>query len=273
MRNVLIGITLALMLSTASADQIRVHSHRGETDFAPENTVESIKLAFDMGSLMIETDFWLTKDGQMVCMHGPYELNDVWGIKKSPENLTPEEIKNARLAKPEKYDKKYSDCRIPLIDDVFAIMPKDKRFELEVKGYGESFADKVEAARKKAGLDYWNIMVTSFEPSVIKDFKSKYPKYETALIVWLNPQKQSAEDIVALAKDAGASEVSIGNYRKIDRAFVKKILDAGIKVNVWQVENLDDLVYAAIIGALRVCSNHAYRLREDFKILKELDFK
>lgn len=157
---------------------------------------------------MIETDFWLTKDGQMVCMHGPYELNDVWGIKKSPENLTPEEIKNARLAKPEKYDKKYSDCRIPLIDDVFAIMPKDKRFELEVKGYGESFADKVEAARKKAGLDYWNIMVTSFEPSVIKDFKSKYPKYETALIVWLNPQKQSAEDIVALAKDAGASEES-----------------------------------------------------------------
>ena len=78
---------------------------------------------------------------------------------------------------------------------------------------------------------------------------------------------------VALAKDAGASEVSIGNYRKIDRAFVKKILDAGIKVNVWQVENLDDLVYAAKIGALRVCSNHAYRLREDFKILKELDFK
>ena len=272
-KTIFVMAVCAAAFSAVAGGKIRVHSHRGETDFAPQNTAEAIKLAYDMGSLMIETDFWQTKDGSIVCVHARHELKNLWGIDKDPRDLTAEEIKSARLAHPERFDKKYADCRLPMLDDILAVIPKDKKFELEVKWYGKGFADKVDAARKKAGLKRENILITSFSADVVKDFKSKYPDYETMLILSYNPEKHSPESIISTAKRAGVSQVALGNYRKIDREFVRKIQDAGFKVGVWQVQNLDDLAYAAKIGANRVCSDHAYRLRSDFKRLKTLDFK
>ena len=155
-----------------------------------------------------------------------------------------------KQARPEKFDKRYANCKIPTIDDIFAVIPKDKSFELEIKTYGDGFADKVEAARKKAGLGYKNILITSFAPAVIKDFKEKYPQYETLLIVSC-PQKGklAAKEIIKKAKYAKASQVAIGNYKKLDRAYIKEIQDAGFKVGLWQVENLNDLAIAAKLGA------------------------
>lgn len=270
---------MALVSACNSADvceqhTIYMHAHRGEPYLAPQNTAESIKLAFELGARMIETDFSITKNGTMFCMHGPRELKNLWGIEKPIDDITEADIKSSRLIRPQDFDAKYANCKIPTIDEVFASIPKDKYMELEIKKYGESFADKVEAARKKAGLDYNNIIVTSFNPEWIKDFKSKYPQYETLyILVYPFKGERSAEDVIQKAKEAGASQVAIGNYRKIDRAYVKKIQDAGLKVGIWQVQNLDDLAYAAKIGVNRVCSDYASRLRGQYRAVKSLNFE
>ena len=279
-----ITIIAALMLAFASAQagqKIRMHSHRGESDFAPQNTVEAIKIAYEKGALMIETDFTLTQYGQMVCVHGRNELKRYWNIDKNPAELTPQDIANAkntlkgRTDSEPHYDKKYANVKLPLIDDIFAAIPKDKRFELEIKGYGEDFADKVEAARQKAGLKPWNILVTGFNKEAIKDFKKKYPEYETLFIVSMGDKRHNwtLEKIIAAAKDAKASQVAIGNYRKVDKSFIDALKKAGFKTGVWQVETLEDLAYAAALGVDRVCSNHAYALRQKYKLIKQLDFK
>ena len=266
--------TFAFAAAAAAAQTIYIHAHRGEPHLAPQNTPESIALAFKLGARMIETDFHLTKDGTLVCMHMRKELRDIWGIDKEPKDLSIDEIRASRLAHPEKFDAKYANCKIPTIDEIFAVIPKDKSFELEIKTYGEGFADKVEAARKKAGLGYENILITSFSPDVIKDFKAKYPQYETLLILSISKKgKPSAEEIVKKAKYAGASQVAIGNYKKLDRAFIKTIQDAGFKVGLWQVENLNDLAIAAKLGADRVCSNYCAKLRSEYKRIKELNME
>ncbi len=260
--------------SAFAAQTIYIHAHRGEPHLAPQNTPESIALAFDLGARMIETDFHITKDGTMVCMHGRPELKRLWGIDKEPKDLTIGEIRESRLAQPEKFDKRYANCKIPTIDDIFAVIPKDKSFELEIKTYGDGFADKVEAARKKAGLGYKNILITSFSPAVIKDFKEKYPQYETLLIVSCPKKgKLPAKELIKKAKDAGASQVAIGNYKKLDRTYIKEIQDAGLMVGLWQVENLNDLAIAAKLGADRVCSNYCAKLRADYKRIKELNME
>ena len=278
----LLVVSLVASCSQQAQEQkIRIHSHRGETDFAPQNTVESIKLAFDMGAEMIETDFTLTKDGQMVCIHGKNELKRYWNIDKNPQDLTANDIKNAkntlkkRWGSKDFYDKKYANVKLPTIDEVFAVIPKDKRFELEIKGYGKDFADKVEQARIKAGLGYWNIMITSFNADAIKDFKQKYPKYETLFILHMSDKKNNwtLEKIIATAKDAKADQIAIGGYRMIDKNFISAIKKAGFKVGVWQVQNLDDLAFATKLGVDRVCSDHAYELRQNYKLIKKLNFK
>ena len=280
MKKIIITLSLlcAILITSGcnekSSDvKISAVSHRGERDFAPQNTVGGVKLAFELGAELTEVDFYLTKEGQMVCVHCKPTLKETWGIDKNPSDITLEDVKNSKLANPKKYDAKFANEKLPLIDDIFAVIPKDKRFELEIKGaYNDKFADKVEQARIKAGLDYDNIIITCFEIKNLKDFKARYPKYKTQYNTgyWRN---KNADELIAQAKDAGISEIAFGDYRKIDRAFVKKLQDAGFNVSVWQVQNLEDLAYATKLGANRVCSDHAYKLRQNYKLIKSLDFK
>ena len=218
---------LGLLTASLSFGDIAVHAHRGEKSLAPENTVEAIKLAYDLGSLMIETDVNLTKEGHLVVMHGKRELKKYWGIDKEVADLTLEDLKNSKLACPQEFDPKYANVKIPTFDEILKVIPKDKRFELEIKTYGDAFADKAVAAIKKAGLTEKNVLVTSSSPEIIKDFKKKYPQFKTMFICNLHKKtgklNKSAEEIIKMAKFGGASEIAIGGYRNMDRAFVKKI--------------------------------------------------
>lgn len=73
----------------------------------------------------------------MACVHGPAELKEIWGL--------------------------------PAIDGIFAAIPRDKKFELEIKGCGEDFAGKVDAARERAALKRENIIVAGFDSSAVED--------------------------------------------------------------------------------------------------------
>lgn len=44
-------------------------AHRGACDLAPENTLESFALALEHGADLLETDLWLSGDGELVCHH------------------------------------------------------------------------------------------------------------------------------------------------------------------------------------------------------------
>ncbi|HSJ02151.1 MAG: glycerophosphodiester phosphodiesterase family protein, partial [Verrucomicrobium sp.] len=43
--------------------------HRGASHDAPENSLSSMKLAWDQGADGAELDLWLSKDGKLVVMH------------------------------------------------------------------------------------------------------------------------------------------------------------------------------------------------------------
>ena len=44
-------------------------AHRGARAHAPENTVEAFQLAIRLGANGLETDAWITKDGEVVLDH------------------------------------------------------------------------------------------------------------------------------------------------------------------------------------------------------------
>lgn len=51
------------------AHSFAIVGHRGAMGLAPENTLESFELAFDLGATMVELDVHLTRDGQLVVHH------------------------------------------------------------------------------------------------------------------------------------------------------------------------------------------------------------
>ena len=50
-------------------DNIWVAAHRGWCSKYPENTIEAIRAAVELGVDQIETDIRVTKDGELVLMH------------------------------------------------------------------------------------------------------------------------------------------------------------------------------------------------------------
>ena len=56
---------------TQSKDNIWVAAHRGWCSKYPENTMEAIKAAVEVGVDQIETDVRVTKDGELVLFHDP----------------------------------------------------------------------------------------------------------------------------------------------------------------------------------------------------------
>ena len=54
-------------------------SHRGESDDAPENTMQAYQLAMDRESDGIELDIHLSADGRVVCVHDA-DLKRVAGV-------------------------------------------------------------------------------------------------------------------------------------------------------------------------------------------------
>ena len=46
-------------------------AHRGARLIEPENTIPAFRAALEMGATGIETDVWLSADGEVVCAHDP----------------------------------------------------------------------------------------------------------------------------------------------------------------------------------------------------------
>lgn len=257
---------VVLPLFAFAGSGICVFAHRGENTLAPQNTAEAVKLAYDLGSGVVEADFWQTADGHVVCVHAGGELGKYWGIDKSPEKLTLPEIKSARLKPEYTFGGKYANCKLPLIDDIFAVIPEHGRLQLEFKMYSDSLADKIEAARIRAGLGYKNIIISSFDKSALARFKAKYPQYRTMLIMSYK-KGMSAEEIVEASRTANADAVTLGNYRALTADCAGKIRRAGLELGVWLVNSPSDLAYARSIGADFAASDCAAAVIRNFVLL------
>jgi hypothetical protein len=80
------GCLLALiMMGVMSVDARNTRklnvAHRGASAYAPEHTLAAYKLALAQGADFVEPDLAVTKDGQLICLHG---TDGLCGVAKLP---------------------------------------------------------------------------------------------------------------------------------------------------------------------------------------------
>src|SRR5438477_8776377 len=71
-------------LKLLATERPLVIGHRGYSQFAPENTLPSFKLAKAAGADLVELDYWHSKDGQLMVIHDgeldrTTDANQRWG--------------------------------------------------------------------------------------------------------------------------------------------------------------------------------------------------
>ena len=248
-----VGSAVVVTLATAATMPCKMRNiaHRGMWDReVPQNTVEAIKRAYESGATWVETDFHHTKAGQMVCIHAEKELESYTGCKKKVADLTPEDVASLNLGKRDGLSAVY---RIPLLDQILAVVPSNGVLQAEIKGYSPQYADIFDAAVKAAGLTEKNIVVSSFIYDALKDFKARYPKYRTVWLVAIPSKKPFAvETWIARCRDAGFEVFCPGcrtTLGKMTRADADAVRAAGLEFRVYGVNSREDLVQAKALGA------------------------
>ena len=232
-------------------------AHRGIWDrTVPQNTVEAIRRAYENGARWVETDFHHTKAGQMVCMHAEGELKRYTGCTKRVADLTPDDLATLDLGSADKLDRPY---RIPLLDEVLAVVPKDGVLQAEIKGYSPQYADIFDEAVRKAGLTETNIVVSSFQYDALKDFKARYPKYRAVWLAGLPRDKPfNAAEWIARCKAANVEVFCPGcdtTKNVMTLADADAVRAAGLEFRVYGVNSPADMRQAAYLGATGFTSN------------------
>lgn len=109
-----------------------VFAHRGDLAHAPENTLPSFTQALQKGADGVELDAKLTSDGQVVVIHDPTVDRTTDGTGRVA-SLSMDEIRS--LDAGAWFDKKFNSTRVPLLEEVFEAVGKDKLINVELTNY------------------------------------------------------------------------------------------------------------------------------------------
>lgn len=146
--------------------------HRGVSYLAPENTLASYALAWELGVRAAECDIMLTSDDQIIVFHdkkGKRLTGHDFMVKES----TYDEIKNYPIILKESNLEKYSGQTIPLLSDLLQTIPDGHTLVIEIKT-GKEILPHLE----KLIQEYWktgNICFIAFDFETILATKEIYP--------------------------------------------------------------------------------------------------
>lgn len=198
----------------------KVIAHRGAWKHtgAPQNSMESVRKAWEMGCAGVEFDIRLTKDGIPILNHDP-------GYKgMNIDQYTYEELKAVPLPNGE---------YLPLLEDIIkaGIQQKTTRLVFEIKALSTKeksleLTDKVLELVKKYKAEPWAVYI-SFDLDVCKRIKEIDPNAEVQYLSSL----ASPEELKAMGLHA---DYNYSFYQKNPK-WIKQAKAAGIIVNAWTV--------------------------------------
>ncbi|HYQ57495.1 MAG TPA: glycerophosphodiester phosphodiesterase family protein, partial [Draconibacterium sp.] len=130
-------IVLIFILTTIhTIAQNRFIAHRGASFLAPENTVASAKLAWELGADAVEVDVHLSKDNRVMVIHDKDTKRTCSGktnltIAKTPSIL----LRDLDAGSPK--GEEFKGEKIPYLSEIIETIPEGKTLVVEIKAGGD----------------------------------------------------------------------------------------------------------------------------------------
>ncbi len=210
-----------------------IMAHRGYSAEAPENTLEAMHAAMDIGIKAVEFDVQMTKDGVIVLLHDD-SLTRTTGLKKKIWEVTYAEIQGLDASvcfRKETRNTRYPATRIPTLDEVLKTINGQMYCNIEIKrtGHDEGIEKKVvDIIRDNDYIE--NCDVTSQDYKTCLAVKEANPDVKTAYTTVIglgHIEDLEAADIISIQE-------SFATFREVQR-----LHGAGKKIFVWTVNDPD----------------------------------
>lgn len=156
-------------------------AHRGDLAHAPENTLPSFMQAIQKGADGVELDAKLTADGHVIVIHDE-TVDRTTNGKGKVATFTLEAIR--KLDAGSWFDSKFAGTQVPLLEEVFEIVGKEKLINIELTNY---FTPRDGLVKKVCDLikrhnNASQIIFSSFLPSNLKIANQTLPEIPRGLL-------------------------------------------------------------------------------------------
>lgn len=265
----MLGVVLyAVSINAGVAQELpKLIAHRGASADAPENTMSAFRLAWEQGADGIEADFFLSKDGQVVCIH------DKDTKKTGSKNLLVSKSTLAQLREIEYGSWKHSKYKgepIPTLGEILDALPKDKWFFLEFKDNEKIIAPLAEILRSKKA-DPGRVVLISFNAGVLKKCRETLPVYRFCLLHALKDfgKKGQAETYFQEISSANAQGLAYKEHPAIPADWLAKAKgDQGL-LATWTVNSPEPALRAIEHGVDFIITDRPAALRAELKAARE----
>ncbi|MEM9730819.1 MAG: glycerophosphodiester phosphodiesterase family protein [Myxococcota bacterium] len=283
MQTKVLGICLLLIAATGCGDEgppaneqvrARIESlapaanigHRGigptQPGRPPENSVSSFLAAMEQGADGVELDVEITADGQIIVMHDD-TLDRTTDCEGCVSEFTFDEVRACRLLDG---NGQPTDERPPTLEESYDAVLDPGLVNVELKVFGSTCATSttdasalVDAAL--AEVDALGVadrtFFSSFDETASRLVKERAPDYYSAR---LYTAPGDAEDVLAASLAAGLD--AIHPFFLALPESVSAALDAGLQVNVWTVNEPDQMEANLDKGVTSIITDNPDVLRE-----------
>lgn len=254
------SVPLALVLVVLG--QVEVVAHRGASAEAPENTLPSFKLGWELADAD-ELDIYLSQDGVPVVMHDASTKRTA-ALDKPVAEQTVAELKSLDAGAWKA--PRWAGTRIPTLSEVLALVPEGKRLFIEIK-CGPEVIPALEKAVRDSGKTPKQLALIAFNLETLKQAKAKLPELPA---YWLASYKEdkktgklpAVEDLIAKAKAGGVDGLDLDYKFPIDEAFVAKVHASGLKLFTWTVNDLEVALKQKAAGVDGITTDKPRELRK-----------
>lgn len=236
-----------------------IYGHRGASGYAPENTLEAFELAAKMGADGVELDVHIAKDGELVVAHDE-AVDRVANGSGLICRMTTAQLKRLRF---NRTHPEYEHATIPTLREVFELLkPTKLRVNVELKNsyiLYEGLEEKCLKLADEMGMSD-RILYSSFNHHSMLRMKAidgNIPcglLYEATMVEpWSYARRLGMNAI-----HPHFSELQVEDEAKQAHAL-------GLQVNVWTVNEEEDIVRCLRAGADILIGNYpdrAMKLRD-----------
>ena len=230
--------------------QTKIYGHRGASQYAPENSMEAFKLAYDMGADGIEFDVQMTKDGHLVVVHDE-EISRVSDGQGYIKDYTLGELRRFQF---NRTHPEYKNIKIPLLEDVLEQFKekKDFLFNIELKNNifaYEGMEERIISMVKEMGL-LDRILFSSFYHKSMLRLRKINSNAKTAFLYC-----DGILDVHDYAKKYAVEAVHPAWYLLNRDNMFLFLRESGIEVNVWTVDSGKEIRRLCDMGVDGIITN------------------
>ena len=254
---IILSLSIGLVIDSAldMMYDVKVTSHRGNVERAPENTLASVREAIKANADFAEIDVVESRDGKIFLCHD-INLKKNIGIDKEAWQLNYDDIKD--------YNNKvnptrtYEDKKMPLLTHCIDLAKGKIKLNIEIKASPneKDIVKKVVDIIKEHNFEK-GCVITSLDYETIQEVKKLDPKIKVGYIMFL-----AKGDIEKLNVDFYSMEVSLVSPDTVYTAH-----SMGREVHVWTVNNINNMKRFIDMGADNIITDKSEEL---IYLLKEL---